>query len=65
MSKGKGTRIRVVLECNSCIRNDINRNHRAFPDILLKRIDTYTESIRIKKILSLLLQAYDSWEIKK
>ncbi|KAF6169481.1 hypothetical protein GIB67_004762 [Kingdonia uniflora] len=25
MSRGKGTRIRVALECNSCIRNDINK----------------------------------------
>ncbi|GLS61612.1 50S ribosomal protein L33 [Methylobacterium haplocladii] len=25
MPKGKGARIGVILECNSCIRNDINK----------------------------------------
>nr|UUC02766.1 ribosomal protein L33 [Leontice leontopetalum subsp. ewersmannii] len=25
MAKGKDVRIRVILECNSCARNDINK----------------------------------------
>nr|YP_009491135.1 ribosomal protein L33 [Dysosma tsayuensis]AWH99403.1 ribosomal protein L33 [Dysosma tsayuensis] len=25
MAKGKDARIRVILECNSCVRNDINK----------------------------------------
>lgn len=41
------------------------RNQGAFPDILLKRIDTIRLVGGIAKILSLLLQTYNSWRDKE
>nr|QPJ79308.1 ribosomal protein L33 [Coptis quinquesecta] len=28
MAKGKDVRVRVILECNSCVRNGINKESR-------------------------------------
>nr|VDD65799.1 unnamed protein product [Brassica oleracea] len=38
MAKGKDVRVTIILECTSCVRNDIKKESLEFPDILLKRI---------------------------
>ncbi|KAK9662555.1 hypothetical protein RND81_O014700 [Saponaria officinalis] len=36
MAKAKDVRVKIILECNSCVRKSVKKN------ILLKKIDTNT-----------------------
>uniref|UniRef100_UPI0030FF09DC ribosomal protein L33 n=1 Tax=Peperomia griseoargentea TaxID=69412 RepID=UPI0030FF09DC len=63
MAKGKDARVIVFLECTSCARNSFNKKKKTigrFKIYYSKESTQYTRSIRIKKILTILSQTYDS-----
>nr|YP_009862806.1 ribosomal protein L33 [Pometia pinnata]QKD76181.1 ribosomal protein L33 [Pometia pinnata] len=67
MAKGKDARVRVILECTCCVRNDVNKESTGISRYITQknRHNTPSRLELSEKILSLLFQAYNSWGDKE
>ncbi|KAI3870976.1 hypothetical protein MKX03_029382 [Papaver bracteatum] len=68
MAKGKDVSVRVILECTSFVYETVLiKNRRAFPVILLKRIDTIrlVDRLELRKFCPYCCKHTTHGEIKK
>jgi len=60
MVKGKDIRITVILECSSCNKKSVSKESRGISRYITQKNRHNTPSRLELRILSLLLQTYDS-----
>nr|YP_009580876.1 ribosomal protein L33 [Asteropyrum cavaleriei]QAY81164.1 ribosomal protein L33 [Asteropyrum cavaleriei]QBK48517.1 ribosomal protein L33 [Asteropyrum cavaleriei] len=66
MAKGKDVRVRVILECNSCVRNDLNKKSRGISRYITQKNRHNTPSrLELRKFCPYCYKHTIHGEIKK